>query len=43
MSTAKRSSMDQGAIKQVETFSMDRGAIEKLLRLRLKEAKELDR
>ena len=43
VSIAKRSLMDREAIEETETFSIDRGAIEKLLRLRLKEAAELDR
>ena len=34
VSIAKRSSMDWGAIEETETFSMDRGAIKKLSRLR---------
>ena len=43
VSTAKRSSMDWEAIEETKTFSMDRGAIEKLSRLQLKQAEKLDR
>ena len=47
VSTAKKkldgSRSCREAIREIETFSMDRGAIENLSRLRLKEVEGLDR